>query len=112
MFLVCFFHIYSLQNNTVYQILTYNQQDFKKKMMTLQEEENRLGKLYQRWDRLNQLLGDATGGKFRKIAQSYVLSNLLHSANGIFALSPTAIRFTKKRGTGSRFTLDAEMLLC
>ena len=50
--------------------------------MTLQEEENRLGKLYQRCDRLNQLLGDATGGKFRKIAQSYVLSNLLHSANG------------------------------
>ena len=36
---------------------------------------------YARWDRLNQLLGDATGSKFRKIAQSYVLANLLHSAN-------------------------------
>lgn len=36
---------------------------------------------YARWDRLNQLLGDATGSKFRKIAQSYVLANLLRSAN-------------------------------
>lgn len=36
---------------------------------------------YQRWSRLNQLIGDATGNKFRKIAQSYVLSSLIHSAN-------------------------------
>ena len=50
--------------------------------MELREKANRLNLLYQRWDRLNQLLGDATGGKFRKIAQSYVLSNLLHAANG------------------------------
>lgn len=36
---------------------------------------------YQRWSRINQLIGDATGSKFRKIAQSYVLTNLIHSAN-------------------------------
>ena len=57
------------------------------------DEENkaRIGKLveeatqrkaeYQKWSRLNQLIGDATGNKFRKIAQSYVLSSLIHSAN-------------------------------
>ncbi|MCR4919338.1 MAG: AAA family ATPase [Prevotella sp.] len=37
---------------------------------------------YQKWSRLNQLIGDATGSKFRKIAQSYVLASLIRSANG------------------------------
>ena len=36
---------------------------------------------YQRWSRLNRLIGDATGSTFRKIAQSYVLTSLIHSAN-------------------------------
>ena len=30
---------------------------------------------------MNQLIGDATGKKFRMIAQSYVLTSLIHSAN-------------------------------
>lgn len=38
-------------------------------------------KIEQKWDALNQLIGDAKGAKFRKIAQSYVLSSLIHSAN-------------------------------
>ncbi len=37
--------------------------------------------MFEKWDRLNSLIGDATGGKFRKIAQSYVLASLIHSAN-------------------------------
>ncbi len=37
--------------------------------------------VYQKWSRLNQLIGSATGSTFRKIAQSYVLTNLIHSAN-------------------------------
>ena len=36
---------------------------------------------YQKWSRMNQLIGDATGKKFRMIAQSYVLTSLIHSAN-------------------------------
>ena len=36
---------------------------------------------FEKWSRLNQLLGDATGNKFRRIAQSYVLASLIHSAN-------------------------------
>ncbi len=47
----------------------------------LKEEARLKEELYLRWERLNQLLGDATGSKFRKIAQSYVLANLLHAAN-------------------------------
>ena len=37
--------------------------------------------IYEKWAKLNNFIGDATGNKFRKIAQSYVLSNLIHSAN-------------------------------
>ena len=37
--------------------------------------------VFQKWSRMNSLIGDATGSKFRKIAQSYVLSSLIHSAN-------------------------------
>ena len=36
---------------------------------------------YEKWSRMNQLIGDANGHKFRKIAQSYVLTSLVHSAN-------------------------------
>lgn len=38
-------------------------------------------KAYGQWSRINQLIGDATGNKFRKIAQSYVLSSLIRTAN-------------------------------
>ncbi len=37
--------------------------------------------LYNKWSRINSLFGDATGKNFRKIAQSYVLSSLIYSAN-------------------------------
>ena len=33
------------------------------------------------WGEFNDILGDATGSKFRKIAQSYILGELLHGAN-------------------------------
>lgn len=36
---------------------------------------------FMKWEKLNNLIGDATGGTFRKIAQSYVLENLINSAN-------------------------------
>lgn len=36
---------------------------------------------YQKWSRLNQLIGNANGSTFRKIAQSYVLTSLVHAAN-------------------------------
>ena len=34
-----------------------------------------------KWDKLNTLIGDSEGKRFRKIAQSYVLVNLINSAN-------------------------------
>ncbi len=54
----------------------------KKRLGALMEEAENKKKEYQKWSRMNSLIGDATGSKFRKIAQSYVLTSLIHSANG------------------------------
>jgi len=54
---------------------------------------------YQKWERLNNLIGDATGNKFRKIAQSYVLENLIHSANHY--MSTLTNRYTLKVQPGT-----------
>lgn len=48
---------------------------------TLQDEINDRREEWEKWDRLNAHFGDATGAKFRKIAQSYVLANLIRAAN-------------------------------
>ena len=37
---------------------------------------------YKQWDEFKEMLGDSTGTKFRKIAQSYILGELLGCANG------------------------------
>jgi DNA repair exonuclease SbcCD ATPase subunit len=53
----------------------------KKQLGHLKVEANKKQADYQKWSRMNQLIGDSTGNKFRKIAQSYVLNSLIHSAN-------------------------------
>ena len=50
-----------------------------KKRLQVQADEKK--QIYDKWDRLNQLIGDKTGNKFRKIAQSFVLGHLVASAN-------------------------------
>lgn len=37
--------------------------------------------VYERWKKLDKLIGDANGEKFRLIAQSYILANLVNAAN-------------------------------
>ncbi|MGZ7459094.1 AAA family ATPase [Pseudomonas sp. Ma2-10] len=64
---------------------------------------------YQRWARLNALIGSATGDTFRKIAQAYNLDLLVHHAN--VQLRQLARRYRLKRG-GSMLGLlvmDTEM---
>jgi exonuclease SbcC len=53
----------------------------KKKRGQLIEEADQKQADYQKWARMNKLLGDKTGKDFRRIAQSYVLDSLIHSAN-------------------------------
>lgn len=50
-------------------------------MSKLMKRTEKLRLEWLRWQRLNELVGDATGSKFRRIAQSYVLENLISSAN-------------------------------
>lgn len=40
------------------------------------------GKEYEKWRRLNDYIGSNDGGKFRNVAQGYVLQNLVEAANG------------------------------
>jgi len=56
--------------------------DSKRQLGTLMADADSKKADYQKWSRLNMLIGDATGSKFRKVAQSYVLTSLIHSANG------------------------------
>lgn len=71
----------------------------------LLEDADRKKAEYQKWSRLNQLIGDATGSKFRKIAQSYVLSSLIHSANSY--METLTNRYTLKVTPGT-FVISIE----
>lgn len=71
----------------------------KQQLSRLKEEADRKRGDYEKWSRMNQLVGDATGNKFRKIAQSYVLSSLIHSANSY--MKTLAERYTLKVAPGT-----------
>ena len=64
---------------------------------------------WQRWARLNALIGSATGDTFRKIAQAYNLDLLVHHAN--VQLRQLVRRYRLKRGSGTLglLVLDTEM---
>lgn len=64
---------------------------------------------WQRWARLNGLIGSASGDVFRKIAQGYNLDLLLHHANS--QLRQLAKRYRLKRGGSALglLVLDTEM---
>ncbi|RCL21491.1 chromosome segregation protein SMC [Pseudomonas sp. AFG_SD02_1510_Pfu_092] len=64
---------------------------------------------WQRWGRLNALIGSASGDVFRKIAQGYNLDLLLHHANA--QLRQLARRYRLKRGGSALglLVLDTEM---
>ncbi len=58
-------------------------------MQTLIETADRCREEHARWSRLDRMIGDATGSKFKRVAQSYVLASLINAANSyMHALSP------------------------
>lgn len=57
-------------------------EDNKRQLSALIAEADQRHTVYEKWSRLNALLGDAKGANFRKIAQSYILASLIRSANG------------------------------
>ncbi len=55
--------------------------------------------IYEKWMRLNTLIGDSTGNKFRTIALSYILENLIQSANVYMATLTSRYRLQVQPGT-------------
>ncbi len=51
------------------------------RLQTYIDEAREKENTYLRWQRLNNLIGDKEGSKFRRIAQSYILANLTETAN-------------------------------
>ncbi len=86
------------------QILTADNQAKQELGALIAEVESRK-KEYDKWQRLNDSFGSADGKKFRKVAQSYVLANLIHSANSYMAT--LSGRYTLKVVPGS-FVIQIE----
>lgn len=77
----------------------------KERLGTLIKEAEDKKAVYQKWSRLNQLIGNSTGSTFRKIAQSYVLTSLIHSANSY--MKTLTDRYTLKVTPGT-FVISLE----
>ena len=71
----------------------------RQKLGQRKEEENAAKKEFDKWERLNQLIGSADGKKFREIALSYVLGSLIHSANSY--MRTLTDRYTLKVSPGT-----------
>ncbi len=92
------------KKGAISQELKTDEENKKSRGRLIEEVEKRYA-VYQKWSRMNQLIGDATGNKFRKIAQSYVLTSLIHSAN--YYMKTLTDRYTLKVVPGT-FVISLE----
>ena len=92
------------KKGAISQELKTDEENKKNRGKLIEEVEKRSAE-YQKWSRMNQLIGDATGNKFRKIAQSYVLTSLIHSANSY--MKTLTDRYTLKVAPGT-FVISLE----
>ena len=53
----------------------------RERQATFLAEASEKERIFKQWDRLRDMVGDSTGAKFEKIALSYILANLIDSAN-------------------------------
>lgn len=92
------------KKGAISQELKADEENKKSRGKLIEEVEKRSAE-YQKWSRMNQLIGCATGNKFRKIAQSYVLTSLIHSANSY--MKTLTDRYTLKVAPGT-FVISLE----
>ena len=71
----------------------------KEKLGELIKEAEEAKKVYDKWYSLNELFGSSDGKDFRTIAQSYVLSHLIHAANAY--MQSLSDRYTLKGVPGT-----------
>ena len=80
------------ESKDLHEALTTKIAELKAKLKADEDNQRLLGEtkqrldraeaVFQQWDKLNNALGSADGKLFRRIAQSYILGELLNSANG------------------------------
>lgn len=76
-----------------------NDERQKKQQSQLLEECNTKKEIYNKWERLNKYIGGTNGKRFRNIALSYILENLIHSANAFLKTLTNRYRLTVEKGT-------------
>ncbi len=76
-----------------------NDERQKNQQSQLLEECNTKKEIYNKWERLNKYIGGTNGKRFRNIALSYILENLIHSANAFLKTLTNRYRLTVERGT-------------
>ncbi len=84
-----------------------NDKKQKEKLGQLIEDCDNKKIIYEKWERLNNLIGDSTGNKFRTIALSYILENLIQSANVYMASLTSRYRLEVQPGTFIISVIDA-----
>ena len=92
------------EKGAIIQELTDDEKNKGEKSKQIEEAEKMKAE-WQKWKKLDDLIGDATGKNFRKIAQSYVLSSLIYSANSY--MKTLTDRYTLKVEPGS-FVISIE----
>ena len=92
------------KKGAINQLLKTDEEN-KKNLGKLIEEVNKRYAEYQKWSRMNQLIGCATGKRFRTIAQSYVLTSLIFAANSY--MKTLTDRYTLKVAPGT-FVISLE----
>ena len=92
------------KKGAISQELKTDEENKRNRSQLIKEVENKYAE-YHKWSRMNQLIGDSTGNKFRKIAQSYVLNSLIHSANSY--MKTLTDRYTLKVAPGT-FVISLE----
>ena len=92
------------KKGAIHQELKTDKENRERLGSLIKEAEGKMA-LYQRWSRLNRLIGDSKGCNFRKIAQSYVLASLIHAANSY--MQTLTDRYTLKVTPGT-FVISIE----
>lgn len=78
--------------------LDFNEQQ-KQQQGQLIDECNKKKEICDKWEWFNRLLGGSQGKRFRNIALSYILENLIYSANVFLNTLTNRYRLTVERGT-------------
>ncbi|MDO4755144.1 MAG: SbcC/MukB-like Walker B domain-containing protein, partial [Parabacteroides sp.] len=92
------------KKGAIYQELKTDKEN-KVRLGALIEDADKKKADFLKWSNMNKFIGDATGNKFRKIAQSYVLASLIHSANSY--MKTLTNRYTLKVTPGT-FVISLE----